>query len=68
MKISPLLGKILSEALFNVRQARHEFLTPEHILAASLNSEPVADMLDACGADMNRLRSDTADFFGYKSA
>lgn len=66
MKISPLLGKILSEALFNVRQARHQFLTPEHILAAALNSEPVADMLGACGADINQLRSDTADFLDKK--
>ena len=32
MKISSLLGKILSEALLLVKKSNHEFLTPEHLL------------------------------------
>ena len=62
MKISPLLGKILSEALLFVRQSRHEYLTPEHILAAALHSAPVIDILNASGADMEKLSSDIAEY------
>ena len=66
MKISPLLGKILSEALLFVRQSRHEYLTPEHILAAALHSAPVIDILNASGADMEKLSSDIAEYLDTK--
>ena len=37
---------------------RHEFLTPEHLLLALLDNGSAADVLRACNADLEKLRSE----------
>lgn len=66
MKISSLLGKILSEALLLVRQSRHEYLTPEHLLRASLDSPPIVDILSACGAQPDFMKDDISKYLETK--
>lgn len=39
MKVSPMLSKILSESLVQAKINRHEFFTPEHVLAVALQTE-----------------------------
>ena len=46
MKISALLGKILSEGLILAKRCRHEFFTPEHLLYAALDVDAVRDMVE----------------------
>lgn len=58
MKISPILGKILSEGLIIAKRYKHEFFTPEHLLYAALETDSVCQMLDASGVNIEKLKSD----------
>ncbi|MGY0504238.1 ATP-dependent Clp protease ATP-binding subunit ClpA [Luteimonas sp. e5] len=40
------------------RQARHEYMTVEHLLLALLDDPAAQEVLHACGADRDRLRAD----------
>ncbi|MCP5477958.1 MAG: ATP-dependent Clp protease ATP-binding subunit ClpA [Rhodanobacteraceae bacterium] len=40
------------------REARHEFMTVEHLLLALLENESAAGVLRACGADIDKLSND----------
>ena len=62
MKISSVLGKVLSDALVLAKKSGHEFLTPEHLLRAALNTEVVCGVLSQAGTDLKKLR-DGIDFF-----
>src|SRR5258705_4856871 len=46
----------LHMAFVEARQKRHEFITVEHLLLALLDSPPAAEVLRACGANMDELR------------
>ncbi|MEH6561739.1 MAG: ATP-dependent Clp protease ATP-binding subunit ClpA, partial [Marinobacter sp.] len=41
---------------------RHEFMTVEHLLLALLDNASAVDVLKACGANLDKLRSDLQDF------
>jgi ATP-dependent Clp protease ATP-binding subunit ClpA len=43
-------------AFVEARQKRHEFITVEHLLRALLENPTAAEVLRACGADMEELR------------
>jgi ATP-dependent Clp protease ATP-binding subunit ClpA len=47
----------LDRALADARQKRHEFVTVEHLLLALLENPVAAEVLHACGANMDVLRS-----------
>ena len=66
MKISSLLGKILSEALLLVKKSNHEFLTPEHLLFAALESDQVCELLDSAGCKIEPLKQDLEDYLQSK--
>ena len=40
------------------REARHEFMTVEHLLLALLENESAAGVMRACGADIDKLSND----------
>ncbi|MBB1089289.1 ATP-dependent Clp protease ATP-binding subunit ClpA [Lysobacter sp. SG-8] len=40
------------------REARHEYMTVEHLLLALLDNPSAEEVLKACGVDFHRLRSD----------
>src|SRR5688572_25515076 len=45
------------------REARHEYMTVEHLLLALLDNPSAEAVLKACGADLARLRSDLEQAF-----
>ena len=49
------LESTLNEAFNEARQARHEFMTVEHLLLALLNNPAAKEALLACGADLEQL-------------
>jgi ATP-dependent Clp protease ATP-binding subunit ClpA len=60
--LSNELEYCLNEAFQNAREARHEFMTVEHLLLAILDTPKVREILRACGADMTKLKGDLAAF------
>src|SRR5487761_1814424 len=48
----------LNQAFHQARSARHEFLTVEHLLLAILDAPKVREVLEGCGADLERLGTD----------
>src|SRR5690554_1850635 len=56
------LEDTLSVAFRSARDKRHEFMTVEHLLLALLDNRQAAEVLNACGADLNRLRQQLSVF------
>ena len=52
----------LNLAFKEARAKRHEFMTVEHLLLALLDNEAAANVLRACGANLERLRADLIEF------
>ncbi|MCX7962293.1 MAG: ATP-dependent Clp protease ATP-binding subunit ClpA [Burkholderiales bacterium] len=50
----------LHMAFVEARQKRHEFITVEHLLLALLDNPTAAEVLRACGANMEELRRNLA--------
>src|SRR3989449_7976597 len=50
----------LHMAFVEARQTRHEFITVEHLLLALLDNPTAAEVLRACGANMDELRKNLA--------
>jgi len=49
-------------AFVEARQNRHEFITVEHLLLTMLDNASAAQVLNACGADMDELRKTLSEF------
>ncbi|HMN46664.1 MAG TPA: ATP-dependent Clp protease ATP-binding subunit ClpA [Povalibacter sp.] len=60
--LSSELEICLNEAFQAAREARHEFMTVEHLLLAIVDTTKVREILRACGADVVRLRKDLKEF------
>ncbi|WP_275287023.1 ATP-dependent Clp protease ATP-binding subunit ClpA [Halomonas elongata] len=60
--LSKELELTLNTAFTVARSKRHEFMTVEHLLLALLDNASAADVLKACGANIDKLRSDLQDF------
>ncbi len=56
--LSNELEYCLNDAFHQAREARHEYLTVEHLLLAVLDTPRVREVLRACGADLSRLRQE----------
>ena len=56
--LSSELEFCLNQAFHQARSARHEFLTVEHLLLAILDAPKVREVLEGCGADLERLGAD----------
>ena len=54
--LSQELEFCLNDAFAKARDARHEFLTVEHLLLSIFDTPKVREILRACGADINRLK------------
>lgn len=52
----------LNVAFKEARAKRHEFVTVEHLLLALLDNASAAEVLKACSANINRLRSNLLEF------
>ena len=56
--LSNELEYCLNEAFRQARDARHEYLTVEHLLLAILDTPKVREVLKACGADLAKLKQE----------
>ncbi len=52
------LEQTIGQCYKRAREARHEFMTVEHLLLALLDNPSAQAVLKACGADFQRLRTD----------
>ncbi|SBV58741.1 ATP-dependent Clp protease ATP-binding subunit ClpA [Xanthomonas graminis] len=52
------LEQTIGQCYKRAREARHEFMTVEHLLLALLDNPSAQAVLKACGADTERLRSE----------
>ncbi len=59
--LSNELEYCLNDAFHQAREARHEYLTVEHLLLAILDTPKVREILRACGADLGRMRQELKD-------
>ncbi len=60
--ISQELEVSLHMAFVEARQARHEFITVEHLLLALLDNPSAAEVLRACAANVDELRRNLRNF------
>jgi len=61
--LSKELESALTSAVNEVKRRNHEFLTLEHLLYAISIEEQGEEILEACGAEMDRLRDQLGRFF-----
>ncbi len=60
--LSKELEFTLNLAFKEAREQRHEFMTVEHLLLALLDNPTAAEVLRACGADLNQLKAELRAF------
>jgi ATP-dependent Clp protease ATP-binding subunit ClpA len=67
MKVTEELNNIITAAYSEAKARTHEYVTPEHILYASLFFNSGSRIITGCGGDIARLKKDLEDFFkgGY---
>ena len=56
--LSKDLESSLNEAFKTAREKRHEFMTVEHLLLALTDNNSAAEILRACGANIEALMSE----------
>ena len=60
--LSSELESSLNSAIQTARDARHQYITVEHLLAALLDNPPAAKAIRACGAEVRGLREKLEEF------
>jgi ATP-dependent Clp protease ATP-binding subunit ClpA len=63
MKISGHVQAIINAAYNEAKRRNHEYLTPEHVLYAALDSDEVQGVLSACGANPDQIRTEMENYF-----
>jgi ATP-dependent Clp protease ATP-binding subunit ClpA len=67
MRVTEELNNIITAAYSEAKDRAHEYVTPEHVLYASLFFSSGSRIITACGGDVNRLKKELENFFksGY---
>ena len=60
--LSQELEFCLNDAFAGAREARHEFMTVEHLLLAIVDTPKVREILKSCGADTAKLKNELKQF------
>ncbi len=60
--LSQELEFCLNDAFGGAREARHEFMTVEHLLLAIMDTPKVREILKSCGADTAKLKTELKQF------
>jgi ATP-dependent Clp protease ATP-binding subunit ClpA len=60
--LSQELEFCLNDAFAGAREARHEFMTVEHLLLAIVDAPKVREVLKSCGADTAKLKTELKQF------
>ncbi len=66
MEVGPKLQTALHRAFAVAKKAKHEFLTPEHLLYAALDDEYIINILLLCGTDPGFIYRELEDYFAEK--
>lgn len=66
MKVNEELNNIITAAFAEAKARAHEYITPEHVLYASLFFDSGTDIIANCGGDIDRLKKDLETFFNGK--
>jgi ATP-dependent Clp protease ATP-binding subunit ClpA len=61
--LSRELEVTLNLAFKDARAKRHELMSVEHLLLSLIDNTAAADVMRACGADLEKLRSELREFF-----
>ena len=64
--LTPGLNRCIQEAFNLAREARHEYLTLEHLLLALQDDPQVVNAVAACGGDSGRLRQELQAFLSER--
>lgn len=62
MDIDKSLNEIFAAAYNEARVAKHEYITPEHILYAALFFDDSRELMENCGADIEKLKIDIKSY------
>ena len=62
MKITKTVNDILVEAYKIANNKRHEYVTPEHLLLASLKNKRFLEAIKGCGGDAQKLTDNLNDW------
>lgn len=62
MRVNEELNNIISAAFAEAKVRTHEYITPEHILYASLFFESGSEIIANCGGNIDRLKKDLEHF------
>ena len=54
----------LHMAFMDARRKRHEFISVEHLLLAMIDNPSAADVLRACGANLDQLKKQLTENYG----
>ena len=60
--LSQELEFCLNDAFAGAREARHEFMTVEHLLLAILDTPKIREILKSCGAETGKLKTELKQF------
>ncbi|MGP0084456.1 MAG: ATP-dependent Clp protease ATP-binding subunit ClpA [Steroidobacteraceae bacterium] len=60
--LSQELEFCLNDAFAGAREARHEFMTVEHLLLAIVDTPKIREILRSCGADTAKLKTELKQF------
>ncbi len=60
------LEQTLERAITLANERKHEFATLEHLLLALLDDDDAKEVLNACGAEFERLRSDLVSYIDHQ--
>jgi len=66
MEIQEELNRILAVAFADARSRKHEYLTPEHILYASLFFEAGARIISRCGANVELMKKELETYLNER--
>ena len=66
MEIQEELNRILAVAFADARSRKHEYLTPEHILYASLFFEAGAGIISRCGANVELMKKELETYLNER--
>lgn len=66
MKINEELNHILRAAFTEAKIRAHEYLTPEHVLFASLYFDAPKEIIRRCGGNIDSIKEKLEDFFKSK--
>jgi ATP-dependent Clp protease ATP-binding subunit ClpA len=66
MKISADVQSVINAAYLDAKERSSEYLTPEHILFASLFFDVTRSILESCGADVETVQSDVEEYLDNK--